>query len=372
MKNEGVPVKKIFFLFLSWRFLLLLVAFLSSKILTLRSDYLGKEFAGLSALSFLWPWANFDGAHYLSIVTSGYGQFEYAFFPGYPFLIFLFSRLWPDPLAVSFLLSNLLTVVFLVIFYKLCRLDFSHAVSFKAILLILIFPGSFFLGAVYGEGLFLTLTAGAILAARMKRMWVASALTALASFTRLVGVFLVPVMLLLWWRGDRKARDLWPIIFSGVGFAAVLIFNFLKTGDPLYFVHVQPLFGAERSGGDLILLPQVLFRYVKIFLTVDPLTLPFFSAWQEFTLVILVLSALLFGRKKVSFPYLLFSFGVLILPTLTGTLSSMPRYIVAAFPVFIVGAQILRSNRWFWLTVLLFLIWQIVNVSLFTNGYWVS
>lgn len=372
MRNASVSFKKITAIFLSWRLFLVAVGLISAKVLVLKPDFLGREFGRFSVLSGLWPWANFDGAHYLSIATKGYGQFEYAFFPGYPLLINLLSRLWPDPLGVAFLLSNLLTVVFLFLLYKFWRLDFPEQTVSKGIILLLFFPSAFFWGAVYGESLFLTLAAGCLLAGRRDKYWLAFPLGALACLTRLVGVFLIPALLLIWLKSKRRRSDLILIILTALGFFAVLAFNGVSTGDPLYFFHVQPSFGAERSGGSLVFLPQVFFRYLKIFLTVNPFSLAFYTAAQELTLVILSLVVLVLGWKKIKIPELFFSAGVLLLPTFTGTLSSMPRYILAAFPLFIVGAQILKEKWWFRTVVIIFLLWQVINVSLFLNGYWVS
>lgn len=363
--------KKIIFLFLGWRALLFIIAAVFSQVIPLRPDYTAVKMGTTPYLSLLWPWANFDGVHYLSIATAGYDRFQYAFFPGYPGLIHFFSQAI-DPLISSLLISNAAALAVLILLSKLWSLEFGKAVAGQGLILFLAFPSAFFLGSSYTESLFLVLVIGSFLAARKNNFGLAALLTAGASLTRLVGVFLIPALLIMWWLGKREKRNLVYIALAAVGFLGVILFNYREMQDPLYFFHVQPSFGAGRSGESLILLPQVIFRYIKIFLTSAPFTLTYFAAVQEFVLTMLALVTLAVGMKKVNFSYWMFSLGVLLTPTLTGTLSSMPRYVLAAFPIFALAAVLIKNRFLFWMTATLLMALQIFNVMLFTRGYWVS
>ena len=61
----------------------------------------------------------------------------------------------------------------------------------------------------------------------------------------------------------------------------------------------------------------------------------------------------------------------LITPSLTGTFSSMPRYILIIFPIFLVLGTI-KSNPLKVFILTLFLALMSVSVILFTRGYWLS
>ena len=107
-------------------------------------------------------------------------------------------------------------------------------------------------------------------------------------------------------------------------------------GDPLLFYSVQNDFGAQRETGRIVMLYQVFWRYVKMLLTVKVSSLLYYRVILEFLagLFGLILSILSFRDVRKS--YALFAFLAYILPTLTGTFSSMPRYVLPLFPLFVV------------------------------------
>lgn len=326
----------------------------------------------MSFFKIFYPWANFDGVNYLTIATFGYSKLQYAFFPGYPAAISVLEKIWPDPLAISLIISNLSTIILLFVLYKLIKLNYSDQTALKSVLLFLAYPAAFFLGAAYNESLFLCFVVSSFFFAKKENFYLAAIFAIAASLTRLVGVFLIPAILLIWWSGKRKKMDLFPVLLGGLGFLSVMIFNYIGVGDPLSFIHSQPLFGANRSGGEIILLPQVFYRYAKIFISSSAFSLNYFVAAQELILVILSLIVIWIGRKKIELPYMVYSLGVILTPTLTGTFSSMPRYILAAFPIFIIISQIIKT-RWKYILVLIFMfLLEIINAALFTNGYFVS
>lgn len=354
--------------FIIWRLGLFLFAFFGFKFVSLRPDFLGPI-----------PWANFDGVHYLGISGRGYTHLEQAFFPFYPLLVRWLGLLFSENyLLAGILVSHFSFLFALLFFYKLARLDFSKTISKIAIISLLVFPTSFFFGSVYSESLFLALILGSFYAARKKNWPVAGILGAFASATRLVGIFLFPALLAEWWgtkvKSEKlKAKSLLPlfIIVFGLGF---YMWYLKKTvGDPLYFIHVQPLFGAQRTGGKLILLYQVFWRYFKMILTtrLDPL---YFSVWLELLTAVGFLNLLVLAYfQKMRLSYLIFAFFSYFVPTLTGTFSSMPRYVLALFPGFITLALLAEKRRWLKFVYLAGCgILLIISVMLFTRGYWVG
>lgn len=365
-------MRKILLIYLIWRSLLIIVANLSAFIILPKFDFLGKQFAqDLLGLLF-WHWANFDGEHYLWIAKNGYREFEYAFFPVFPLIIRATAFITHNVLLSGLLVTTLSSFLLLLILYKLFLLDFKENIVFLGLILFLSFPAAFFLVSIYSESFFLCLVASSLLAARKKKFFLASMLGIIASATRLVGIFLIPALLLIWMREMKDKRPLFFISLVPLGLIFVIIFNWLQAGDPLNFIHVQPGFGAGRSGTDLILLPQVIYRYFKIFITVSPLSYSFFISFQEFILTIFVFGTLITAVKKIRPEYLLFSLGAILTPTLTGTFSSMPRYVLAAFPIFFILASIIRHKLKVWLMVFFMFLLEILNVVLFINGYWVS
>ncbi|MDP3998627.1 MAG: hypothetical protein Q8P89_03360, partial [bacterium] len=321
--------------FVVWRVSLLTTALVGSAFIPQRSGFLG-----------LSVWANFDGVHYLSIAQNGYMRFQEAFFPLYPLLtgflarsIFLGNYLW-----AGLFISHISFIIAIFIFYKLLSLDFSQKQTRLAIFGLLLFPTSLFFGSVYTESLFLVLILASFYMARREKWFWAGVLGGLASATKLVGIFLLPALFWEWYQDKIKNQrskinplnnPLWLSLIP-VGLISYMVYLNNFVGDPLAFMHAQPAFGAQRTGGEIIFLPQVLWRYFKIFSTVPFTYYDFWIAFLEFFVFsVVVLTLIWFWKKEARRSYLIFSFLALIGPTLTGTFSSIPRYAGVLFPIFI-------------------------------------
>ncbi len=374
----------VFFSFIAWRIWLQVFLWLGWFVLPLGDKFLGGGMKNFFQHPGLWSWANFDGEHYLAIAQHGYGNFEQAFFPFYPFLIKTFIL----PLKESFFtlllsgltISHLAFFVALVVLYFLVRFDFQARTAQWTVIFLLIFPTSFFFASVYTESLFLALILGSFYVARRGKWWLAGILGALASATRLVGIFLLPALLWEWWEQNNlkfKISNLKlilgviPILFVPLGLVWYMRYLTINYQDPLMFLHVQPVFGAQRVDDKIILLHQVFWRYLKMILEtkVDPL---FFTVWLELLATLSFLGLLIFAYiKKIRLSYLIFAILAILIPTVTGTFSSLPRYVLILFPGFIALALI--ENKWFrWGIVITSLFLLAVATIFFTRGYFVG
>ena len=118
--------------------------------------------------------------------------------------------------------------------------------------------------------------------------------------------------------------------------------------------------------------PQVLWRSIKILLNSD-LNIRYFTSVLEFLAGAVGLVGLLLALKKVRLSYVVFSLAAFIVPTLTGTFSSMPRYILICFALLIwVALQLEHYPR---LKIPIAIISGIVlsvSTILFIQGYWVA
>lgn len=365
-ENKNI-LKWIGIIFLIWRLALVLIAFIGIKLLPLREGYLGES-----------VWANFDGVHYLTIARHGYYQFQQAFFPFYPYFIRYLARFLKNYLLSGLLISHSTFLVSLYLLYKLVRLDFNDRVAKRSLIYLFLFPTSFYFGSVYTESLFLAFILGSFYAVRKKQWGVAGILGAFASATRFVGIFLFPALLIEWYQEKEKSKKeklktFLPLLFVVIGLLVYMWYLKETVGDPFYFIHVQPLFGAQRTGGKIILLYQVFWRYLKMLITVEKMTPTYFVVVLEFLsgLLFLVLSIFTYFRLRLS--YLIFMVFAYLTPTLTGTLSSMPRYILTLFPGFILLAVFAEKYKWVRIlyplvTIPLF----IISLLFFTRGYWVA
>lgn len=391
----------ILYYFFMWRILLFIVSYCAPFFVPYLGFFPYKELLVEFGLpSWISSFANFDGIHYLLIARQGYSQWEQAFFPLFPLLIKTISFLVPNVLIASLLLSNVCFAVGLFFFNKLLKM--WRVTTSWPLLLLLSFPTAFYFGVVYTEGLFFMLFVLSLYNLEKKYYWYAALFATLSSATRLIGIFLIiPFFLHFYslyrgkWKDFRLSTfDFMTFISPLLGLLSYMFYLWQTTRDPLFFFNSQPVFGANRST-HLILLPQVYFRYLKILFTAThdfQWALSLFEM-SIFTMVFAVLCLDLIrllpslqversvsekshlrsldSKKMGKVSLSLFSFINLILPTLTGTFSSIPRYALFSLSFFIFLGEI---KSWkvkigiFGVFVLL----QIVLLSLFVQGYFVG
>lgn len=373
--------KFLFSFFVIWWSSLVLILVVSNKIIPYRQS---QEFTNIlhttsqSILdsSFFYPWANFDGVHYLAIAKYGYTT-EAGFFPFYPLLIKIFSSINIDYFFSALFISNLAFIIGLIFLYKLIRLDFSDKIARQSLFFLLIFPTSFFFASIYSESLFFLLLILCFYFAR-KKMWLFAAIPGMfLSATRIVGVLILPALLWEFYILEKNnlrsnIQKIIPIIIIPLGLFSYMIFNFLNWGNLFYFAKAQGMLSNNRSVDQIILFPQTLFRYFKIITTVPIQQFEWWIAVLEVGMSVFAVTLLYIAYKqKIRISYLVFSVLALLLPASSGTLSGMPRYILVSFPIFISLALI--KNRWIKTiysivsVILLIILW-----ILFSKGYYVA
>lgn len=330
-----------------------------------------------------WIWANFDGRHFLNIATLGYRNFDFAFFPLYSILISGLGYIIPVPhlyLGISISLLTFLAALFVI--KKITELDFNKETVNLTIILTCFFPFAFFYQTIYPDSLFLLLSTASFYFAR-KKMWVVSGLFGgLTVLDRLSGIALLPGLATEWYLQNKKPLTQWrkmtiPFLKTGavtlfltlLGLLLYMAYLGIGFGDSLKF---QKAMIAWRQD-EFILLPQVIFRYLKIFLFVDKIQLVFWVALLEFLSFFAYLGLGIYVWRKIRSSYGIFMVVLLLLVTFTGTLAGTQRYALHLFPGFIAMARLLskRKNIWPFIAVL-FLLLGFILTALFTRGYWIA
>ncbi|KKT67036.1 MAG: hypothetical protein UW61_C0017G0013, partial [Candidatus Curtissbacteria bacterium GW2011_GWC1_44_33] len=276
--------KFIFSSFLLWRISLFVFLFAATMFFPLQKKFLGGELANYLKAPWFWAWSNFDGEHYLSIARNGYEQGEQA-------------------------ISNFALLLALYGIYKLLKLDFEEKIVRFAIIILLLFPTSFYLGAVYTESLFLALSIWAFYFARKRNWFWASFLGMFAAGTRVIGVLLFPIFWIEALQGKGKKFEikyLWLFLIP-LGILAYMYYLKIRWGDPFVFLKTLPGFGEQRSATPIIL-PQVFYRYIfKILPNLDYSYFPAtFSTLMEFIVSILFIVVSVWALFRARLSYALF------------------------------------------------------------------
>lgn len=309
---------------------------------------------------------NWDGGHFLEIAENGYiKNFQYAFFPLYPILINFLNKLISNYLLAAVLISTATSFLGMHLLFKLVSVYFDKKIAEKAILSLLFFPASFYFLTAYSEGLFFLLVIATFYNLSQNKLFLATIFASLASVTRLAGLALVLGLFveILVTKGINRKN--WYIILAPLGFLIYCGYLYLKTQDPFYFLT------AELNWQRTISLPTVSFGEA-----IRSLSLGGFISGQENVFLDLLFAIFGLGMSIRAFRFLpvsfaIFSLASVLLPLFTPTLSSMPRFLLPIFPIFILVS--LYKNKYINLAyqVISLMLLAIFSV-LFINGYWVS
>lgn len=375
---------KILFLFLIWKAILMLTLFYGIKYIPLghTDRFLGGGPINFNIAPELFSWANFDGEHYLAISIFGYKPLEQAFFPVYPLLINILTKPFNSYLfltlvnstIVGLLISNISFFLALLILYKLIIIDYSNKIAFLTIIMMLIFPTSFFFGALYNESLFLLLSLLAYFCVRKKKWAFASLFGFIASATRVFGVFLFLAFLVeVIIQKEKFVRWFW-ILFIPFGLIFYMIYQYLTVGDFFAFYNLQTIVGEQHQLG-IVALPQVYFRYIKILLSFDSANPLYQTIFLEFSAgVIFFILPILGFLKKVRLSYIFYALIVFLVPTFQGSFSSLPRYVLIIFPSFLVLSLLVNKLSLFtkFFLIIFSVFCLIIESLMFLRGYWVA
>jgi len=195
----------------------------------------------------------YDASWYARIAEQGYDpgpfdasvQHSWAFFPLHPMLWRAVSTMTGEFPLTGIALANLCFFLALIVVHRFTLASgFEVPIADRAVLALALFPTSYFFALPWTESLFLLLSASCFLAAARERWWLAGILAALATVTRISGLFLLPALAILMWQARSRAPlSRWiALAFAPIAFAAFALFLRHVTGDALAFVHIQPAF----------------------------------------------------------------------------------------------------------------------------------
>ena len=297
-------------------------------------------------------WVRYDAGWYAHIATEGYSytpgeQSSVAFFPAYPLVLRGLTTLGLDTFLAGVLLTMVCGVLALVLFTHWARARADEDTVRNAGLLLALYPFAFFLyGAMYSDALFLLLIVSAFLLLERGYLLPAVLLGAMATAARPVAPALVLGLLArrLEWKHERGQRwgvvDLLPVL-AAAGFLLYVFYLWRTFGEPLAFVKVQSAPGWDQMPGWRT---WAKVRWLQSFSwgmrPDDFLRLVGHAAFTVGALALLWPTV-----KRLGWGYGLYSAAIVGLPTLSSKdFMGMGRYLLAAFPLFLTLALLLRER----------------------------
>src|SRR5215212_8885021 len=345
-------------------------------------------------------WSHWDGEHYVRLALDGYlhppDNVSPAFFPLYPLLMRSLAELFGGPISLQSLsvwgpLLSLLFLPFAFYFVYQIALDlFDERAARGAVLVLAFFPTTFFLNAAYTESLSLSLSAGALWAMRVRKdLLLACVLAGFASATRNVGVFLIFPLLYEWIKDIETYR--WRGIYLALapgGLLAYMGYLWARFGDPLLFYSAQKDWGRQATGpletaggawgaaveGMGRLLDPGLWAHPVVGKLADHLA----EAGNFFNLAFFAFAVVVLLAGSRELPLSLTVYGLLLVAPamLFGTperpLMGAPRYVLVAFPIFIVLGLLYRNRSLFGGLLILSTLVSLVLCALFVSWRFVA
>lgn len=294
--------------------------------------------------------SRWDAWHYSRIAETGYPTGDparTAFFPLFPTLIRVLGEIVGRTdraglFAAGVVVANVCLVLATMALIALARLDLDEVDAGRTAWYLLTFPVSLFLSAGYSESLFLLATVGALLACRDGHWVAAGTLGGAAALSRPVGVLItLPLLVEAFqeWRAGRipDSRSAWrPALGLVLPVAALLGwmgYLWVRLDDPLAFLHAQD--GWNREVGtpwDTL----IWFFGGRFTLATGHHSLTDLA----FTVVGVV--GLVLAWRWLRPSYVVWFGAMLLVPLMTGSLVSMPRFVLVMFPLYLVLAILAR------------------------------
>lgn len=290
-----------------------------------------------------------DGGWYMHIAEWKYEKvpFEptkahnWAFFPLFPILWRLAAKVTGGFFFTGIVLTNVFFFFALIMLHKTATaFDADKPTADRTVFYIAAYPLSYFFSLPLSESLFLLISASAFYAAKRDSWWAAGILGALASATRLTGVFLLPALLVLQWQTNRSLkpdRRTLALLLIPLGLLAFMVHLHYRTGNAFAFMDVMAAWGRNPAP------PWVPFLdYLR-----HPLEISF--RWDfrllNFAAALMGLVCGVVLVKKRQWALATFTLLCVLAPLSSSLLQSLARYMMGIFPIFMVLGAAGKSPR---------------------------
>jgi Gpi18-like mannosyltransferase len=325
-------------------------------------------------------WARWDTGWYLDLAEHGYylrgetltEQSNVAFFPLFPSLVR--ALIVPLPaawrttevyLVAGLAVSNFSLLAALALLRQLLAArGFAPDLARRVMLYLLVFPTSFFTSAFYTEAIFLLVSVAAFYAAERRAWLAAGILGALTALSRPLGVTVfVPLAWLLGEQAGWKPRQvpwrgLWLLLVP-----AAFLGHFMSL-YPLTGHLLAPMLVQQAWSRGLVWPWQTILSPSYIAFYITPL--------DELVALAVIPLAILAARLMRSAAYGIHLLLVTVPALFTGSVSSLGRYALVAFPIFVALTWLSRRpglDRW---VVAAAMLYQLGLMAAWTRFYWVA
>ncbi len=290
-------------------------------------------------------WSAWDAPHYLRLAEVGYRPHTVpsgddplfiVFFPFFPLAVRIASVVFRNLILSGLVVSFLASIGSGWFLYKLVRIDAPHDEAWRAVLLLFAFPTAYFLAAPYTEALFLFAVLACMYAARTDR-WARSGFAgALATGTRVAGIALIPALVV---EARGRIRRMPWIALTALGLLVYLAINQIVHGDPLWFLRVQ----REHWYQHAVPPWEPIVDSVRALFTKSPHGDTRFIHTGRLIGFVFGVVVLVPATRRLRAADAVYAWSGFVLVLSASWLLSLPRYLIALYPIFTFGAR--QSRR---------------------------
>lgn len=318
-------------------------------------------------------WARWDSGWYNDIVHHNYvsrlnSMGNTTFFPLFPLLWYIVEKiLQTPPMVAGLIVANTMTLASFLTLWRWLYKKYGDTTAFQSLLALAFFPTSFFLISAYSESTLLFLSILTFKYLDENKFTQAGLVAGLASAARPIGILLWPVFAWYWWRSltgtiTHKIFNLKNLILilPALGVLFFSLYLWQHTGSPLIWLTAQ-----SQAGREFINPLKLLGSYVLNIINLGSLW-PRHLAELTSLIFLVILLPKMWQLNKI---YVLFA-GLNLLPSLlSGTLVSLPRFVLIIVPLFIVLGQIKNTKLYYaYLSGALLLLF--ISINQFINWNW--
>lgn len=385
-------LKHVIWIFVFLKLLTFFIIAISSSLLPFNATSFEANFTypENQTINFLTSFATWDSQHYIAIAKVGYGEFvlSNAFYPLYPFLMYLVSFITQNVIVAGLIVSTVLSFLAIIYFYKFVAKIASQNVAFIALLLFLLFPTAFYINLIYTEALFLFLLSALLYYLYSRSFLFASLFLFLLPFSRTQGILiLLPLFIFIVFDKEKKissfsigtfnenivirfCKEYLLLLSPILGYCGYLVTMYVLTGDPFASYNAQKYFIGQYSA--LNIFNPVLFFH-NLFAPIQSIHL-FTNSLIDRLFFVLYLANLPLVYKKTDKP-LFFLYVLMGITPFLGSFMAYTRYLLLAIPLFIAWGEIIYEKKWFVPALIIglsLLSLQVIFIMLYALNYWVS
>ncbi|MBJ7457285.1 MAG: hypothetical protein JHC74_14620 [Thermoleophilia bacterium] len=289
-----------------------------------------------------------DTTWYLDVARNGYAEdlgqvgevfTNLAFFPLLPGIMAAFSAVGVNPFIGALVVSNLAFLGALWALHALTAGRWGEETATRATWVLALAPPALYCSMAYTEGLAVACAVAAALCAVRGRWVLAGLIAAAAALTRPTGVLVALLVGLLALYGPapgRIPRALVAVVPSIVAVGAFLTWMAIARGDPLLPLEAQRAWGRGQLGVGLFTAAPTEVAAGWELVREGDLTAAWHATARDLGFLVAylwLLARLWRAEGGLRSPWVAYSLAVIAIPLSSGTITSMARFGLMAFPL---------------------------------------